>query len=487
MAGKTRVNWENRADAPFKKPVTVLQAEGSKVALNVYTGTAIEAFTARWNSARAKAEGHSGLLVNDRFYEHSMLEQNEKIYVDLMSLGEALDMTYSNMSFEHVIKTFGTNEEDVEFVSVIHNSEWGFGMHFVKFVEGSSEVHDRVFVEYYAAGETYLKELELGKFADNAGELLIVPNADAPLMYVNVQALEQILGLNGVLSKNDTGYVLEITQGDLKPKHVVIDDEQYTTVVLRETVEVEVVDDYTKWDASSMTLEEAKEKIWADGEMSIEESLWLVDNYRDELEASGKADREEKEKETTGVETTQAAEKETQVAEKETQVAEKETQLTNQPSETTQAPTQAPTQSTSSGLKIGSTWVPNGNGAYAVPNQGERTRVYDYYNIADPGTHGPGENTTATGTGMTGEAGRVIEWTDYKGRPWTAVTSGEVVYVPNKRAFYDVVTPLTANGMDVEEATQGSIEKSANYIIIKTIGSNRVGLDNIRDSDLRAY
>lgn len=72
-----------------------------------------------------------------------------------MSLGESLDMTYSNMSFEHVIKAFGAN------------------------------------------GEDYLEELELGKFADNAGELLIVPNVDAPLMYVNVQALEQILGLNG--------------------------------------------------------------------------------------------------------------------------------------------------------------------------------------------------------------------------------------------------------------------------------------------------
>lgn len=86
MSGKTRVHWENRADAPFKKPVTVLQAEGSKVALNVYIGTAIEAFTARWNSARAKAERHSGLLVNDRFYEHSIKEQNEKIYVETLCL-----------------------------------------------------------------------------------------------------------------------------------------------------------------------------------------------------------------------------------------------------------------------------------------------------------------------------------------------------------------------------------------------------------------
>lgn len=459
---------------PFSDPVTVLQAEGSKVALNVYTDTAIEVFTKRWEAAREKAKEKSGLLVNDKFYEYSIKEQDNKIYVDLMSLGESLDMTYSNASFEHVIKAFGTSEEDVEFVSVIHNSDWGFGMHFVKFQEGSTEVNDRVFVEYYTAGETYLKELDLGKFQQNEGELLIVPNAEAPLMYVNVQALEQVLGLNGVVSKNDAGYVLEITQGDLKPKHVVIDEEQYTTVVCREEFADEAADDYTKWDASTMSYAEAKEKLLADGKMSTEESLWLMTNYKEEL-AQGFTEKDEsgKDEATPEQETivTKPVEQETasqptitQPEQETTTQPEEETTVTPVEQETTTQPTtQAPTGGT-------------------MTAEQQNAASADYNVNPDRDSYGPGVNKTATSSGFTGEAGRIIEWTDSRGAVLTAVTSGEVIYDPASRCFYDVVTPLTYNGVDVEIASQGTIDKTANYFI-----TARGSLGDLRSNALRAH
>ena len=341
-------------------------------------------------------------------------------------------MTYSNMVFDPVLVAFGNSEGTVENVFTMEIPDSGFGMYFVKFNDGSD---DRVFLKYVVNQEIALKELDLGDYEENGGELVIT-DEEGLNYWIDVEALDEVLELE---YGTDNGY-LEITDGVLKPYYVVVSDAQYDSVVkdggLTELLEKEDVPIEVPGKEPETTVVEVVEK-----ETAPEETVAEVVE-------------QEIPKETTVVpEETTAAETTGTVPE------EKETTASTE------------TTAVASGKIMTPEEQSKGPSGYYVTDELDRL--------------GPGVCRTTNVVGMTGEAGLVITFTDPFGGTNTCVTSGEVVYYPKERAFYYVVTPLTSTTVSNEELL-AYYDAGANYIIG---GNTEHGFTygDLRATDIRAF
>lgn len=432
--------WSEMSEvwAPFSEEITEMEAEGLKTSCTVYRGDAAE----EYKEALEEAKKYAGLVVNAEKYTGALMEEGNtdgsKVYVDLGALGEALHLECSDLLAQDVLVAFGGNELDIEYTYSLRKEDWGFGMYFVKFYENSSEEHDRVFVEYEKSGKVFLRELDLGEYVENEGELLRVDDGDVLRIGLDVKALEQVLGLEVEIGEVNGECRVEVIEGDLKPQVVLISNEQYKKLVLREEEKVPG-SETESWD-TNMSYGEAIAKALEDGEMSTDEAAWISMHYEKEIADMGNGGGE---KET---ESEPSVEPETKPVEPETTTSTPAPQPTTpvQPSGGEMTAEQQRAAAMQSMMKTGSL------GYNIAPNRDD---------------YGPGVNKTATCSGMVGEVGRIITWTDGLGYTWTAVTSGEVIYSAKDRVFYDVVTPLTCNGEDAVVATNGYYDSTANYFI----------------------